>query len=57
MPSVAGFLNTTLADGLNTTDGPAAHAEDESRPAEAWSGLANVTGHEHENHQGQELGS
>merc|ERR1719420_455975 len=46
--AVAGGLGGLISEDLEQDEGPAAQAEDESRPAEAWGGLANIAEGEHE---------
>merc|ERR1719152_271568 len=47
--AVAGLLGGLASEDLEEDEAPAAQAEDESRPAESWGGLANVAEGEHEN--------
>merc|ERR1719420_925260 len=46
--AVAGGLGGLTSEDLEQDEAPAAQAEDESRPAEAWGGLANIAEGEHE---------
>merc|ERR1712046_126359 len=52
--AVAGCLGGLASEDLEQDEAPAAHAEDESRPAEARGGLANVAEGEHEDGADQE---
>merc|ERR1719420_2849659 len=52
--AVAGGLGRLASEDLEQDEGPAAHAEDESRPAESWGGLANVAEGEHEDSADEE---
>merc|ERR1719182_391062 len=46
--AVAAGLGGLTSKDLEEDEAPSAHAEDESRPAKSWGGLANVTEGEHE---------
>merc|ERR1712147_408894 len=48
-------LGGAASEHLEEDEEPAAQAKDESRPAEAWGGLANVTEDEHEHGAEEEL--
>merc|ERR1719335_1575963 len=48
LAAVAGGLGRLTGEDLEQDEAPAAHAEDESRPAESWGGLADVAESEHE---------
>merc|ERR1711991_1068899 len=45
---ILGSFGGLTSEDLEQDEAPAAHAKDESRPAEAWGGLANVAEGKHE---------
>merc|ERR1719201_2665904 len=47
-------LGGAASEHLDEDEAPAAHAKDESRPAEAWGGLADVAEDEHESGANEE---